>query len=161
MGLDTAQFVELVYETLDAFKDVMPNPPVAQHLVVETLAHESDGFTCLKQVGGPALGMCQMELPTWNDLWFRFLQANHVKFADLLSKLRVECAYGEFPKFQDLRWNIRLAIAMCRLKYFSHPAPLPDDTLEARAAYWGYVYQTTRDPAKIALYMAHAKEMEG
>lgn len=161
MGLDASQFISgVIYPTLGDLSRVMPNPPVAQRLVVETLAHESDGFTYLHQFPmGPALGLCQMEEPTWDDLWDRFLDLP--KYADLLSAVMSYCCHGELPAFADLVWNLRLNVAMCRLRYFSQPHPLPDDTLESRAAYWGLAYQTMADPEKIKRYMDNAKRWLG
>jgi hypothetical protein len=162
--MDFKQFdTYILSPTLYALKDVMPNPGVAKTLVAETLWHESDWLQYVAQLprtlGGPVhgLGFTQMERSTWDDLWIRFLTMS--RFDAIRGAICAYCCYGDSPRYPDLTWNLRLAVAMTRLKYYSSPKLLPTDKLEARAAYWGRVYQGTSDPVKIALYIDNARSI--
>ena len=98
-------------------------------LVLGTIAVESDGGTYLRQVGGgPALGIGQTEPVTFN--WLRDV------FADEYPALRNR-------EFEELEWDLKLAIVMVRLRYRVVPEPLPSGyDLHAVAAYWKQYYNT-------------------
>jgi len=112
--------------------------PDAEELVIGTAAHES-GLKYLRQVGGgPALGVCQMEPATHDDIWANYLKYQNPK-ADALRKLFGSSA-GDA---RHLTWNLGYAVAMCRLHYCRLPSALPDaNDLAAMAAYWKENYNT-------------------
>ena len=119
----------------------------AEQLVVGTIAQESNG-SYLKQLGkGPALGLIQMEPPTHKDLWLNFLKYK----TDLRDKLlmmtsdSVDLVYDQhgWPDHQALVWNLRYAIAMCRVHYYRRPEALPKaNDIKALADYWKEFYNT-------------------
>lgn len=108
----------------------------ADELVLGTCLTES-GLEWLKQLGGgPAEGVAQMEPATFRDLLERFIVPR-----GLLPLVR-RWSIGE-PTPEQMRGNLYLAVAMCRLHYRRVPAPLPaaGDAM-ALAQYWKRYYNT-------------------
>ena len=110
----------------------------AESMVLGTAIQES-GLRALSQVpAGPARGLWQMERVTFGDLWGRFLDG-HASLKPLVRNLAID---GIDP-FEQMAGNMLLAAAMCRVKYFSVPAPLPPaGDIHAQAAYWKRWYNT-------------------
>lgn len=154
MGLHVKQFKKLILDpTLDYFSPEINNSNCAKLLTLETIWHESGGLIYLAQFpyNGPAKGICQMEKPTFEWL-VDFYMGNSLiypKFSTIFGK----------PSFDDLIWNLKLCVAMCRIRYYVMPNPLPEDNIQARAKYWGQHFQTTNDPVKISQYIAHAYDL--
>lgn len=94
----------------------------AESLVLGTGIYESN-FSYLKQVGGgPALGYYQIEPATHADLYENFL-AYHTEIKTKLVRL-----LGMTPTpTEQLVSNLRYTTAVCRLIYYRHPEPLPED----------------------------------
>ena len=102
-----------------------------------TAAIESKCGHYIKQIGGPALGIWQMEPDTAQDIW-----------------LNCDALKGELQNVVELfmlraHWRNNLvespvyACAMARLKYSMDRAPLPPhDDLEAIYAYYKRIYNT-------------------
>ncbi len=117
----------------------------AENLLLGTAAVESRFGTCLRQVGGGlALGVFQMERPTFE--WLR------------------ETYLGSFPEienrcFDELEWDLRLAILFARLRYHAVPAPLPaaEDT-QGLGAYWKEHYNTRKGKGTVAGFVAAYRE---
>ncbi len=148
MGLNWHQFERLILRpTLADAQSVIPSSEVAVKLVGETIWHESGGLTYLAQVphDGPALGLCQMEGPTFGWLMKKIL--NNSNLTPELTR------YG--IAFKDLL-DPRFAVIMCRYRYWVVPEALPEGSLRARANYWGQYYQTTQNQDKIAQYILAA-----
>ena len=80
------------------------------------------------------MGICQMEPLTHNDIWDHFL-GYKPGLSKLVSNISVEQSADE------LRWNLKYAIAMCRIHYLRVPAAIPFG-LQAHAAYWKKYYNT-------------------
>jgi len=97
--------------------------PEAEELLMATAAQESHLGTYRRQIGGPALGIFQMEPNTFNDIWANYL---HYKQA-LSDKVRALATYG-FVIASELMNNDPFAIAMARLVYLRAPEPLPAST---------------------------------
>ena len=75
MSFDARQFREcIIRPTLRALEPEIPHSLVAEELLMLTAAHESHLGTYLKQKGGPALGIYQMEPATYRDLHENFLR---------------------------------------------------------------------------------------
>lgn len=112
----------------------------AQILVLGTAVHESTigGVTKLEQVGGPALGIYQIEPATEEDVWMNFL-----RFRPELRR-KVEDLISPYPSRVDqLRGNLYYATAICRIVYYRRKEPLPLETdLKGLAAYWKQFYNT-------------------
>ncbi len=82
----------------------------AEELLVATMAHESKGGMYLHQVGGPALGLFQMEPSTHDDLW------NRATVKNFLSNKKTS---------DHMMWDLQYAVIMARLFYFCTPNAMP------------------------------------
>ena len=116
--------------------------PAAEDMVLGTAAQESGLGTYLHQVGGPALGIYQMEPATHNDIW-----NNYLEYKPILRK-QVEDMLGTSVHDIDsddnsLIGNLYYATAMCRIHYLRVPEAMPvhKDT-KGYAAYWKKYYNT-------------------
>lgn len=123
--------------------------PAAIELLVGTYLAESrvGGNTALVQMKGPALGIWQMEPPTY--MWLR---SRGWTFEHTLG--------AKDP--QRLIYDLRHAAIMARLRYWVAPDPLPAaDDIAGLAGYWKRVYNThlgAGDPAKfVELYNQHGR----
>jgi hypothetical protein len=126
-GLDVRQLADLVVvPTLKALDVAAPGiyGEVAVALLLGTAAQESR-FRYLKQVGGPALGLFQMEPATHHDLleWLRYGRATalRARFDDLFEATNPLVSPGAGRLVSDLNY----ATAMARLLYWRAPEPLP------------------------------------
>lgn len=110
----------------------------AENLLFGTAAHESNGGTYVKQVGGPALGLYQMEPRTYDDIWNSYLTGRTLR-----EQVLSACMYEMKPPAEHLLWNMRLSTIMCRLHYLRVPKALPaSDDIDGLAAYWKQYYNT-------------------
>jgi len=106
----------------------------AEELLMLTAATESLCGKFVHQVGGPALGIFQMEPRTHDDIWENFLKykpalAMHVK------------TYGRIS--QQLPGNLYYACAMARVHYLRVPERLPSAMdVDGLARYWKDHYNT-------------------
>lgn len=112
--------------------------PAAERLVLGTMLVEST-LTYLKQIGtGPARGLPQTEPASRRDLYTNFL-AYKPALRSLLEALAVPGA----DRDEQLSWNGRYAVGVCRLLYYRRPEALPAaDDLSGLAAYWKAHYNT-------------------
>lgn len=113
----------------------------ARRLVLGTAVHESTirDITYLKQQGGPALGIYQIEPATAQDTWVNYLRY-HPEM-----RRKVEDLIAPYPE-QDaqLQSNLVYATAICRLIYYRRKEALPADKDEAGLAmYWKNFYNTS------------------
>ena len=111
----------------------------AEWLVLGTAAQESQ-FHYLRQLGGgPGLGFFQVEPATHRDIWDSYL-VFRPDLANAIENLTVPYA----ARVDQLIWNLRYAVAICRVHYRRVPAPLPTSgDLPAMAAYWKRYYNTS------------------
>lgn len=105
------------------------------------------GYTYLKQFGnGSAVGVMQMELATYNDIWKSFLSTpKRSHLAALLKNIA-----GEFntdnngiPKPTTMTGNIFFAAAMCRVFYLRISTALPEATDGTAMAQYHKKYYNT------------------
>lgn len=127
MAFNRRQFEALIRKAL-AWCDPALVSDSAVNLLLGTCAVESDFGTYLRQNGGPAVGVFQMEPATFN--WLR------------------DAFKGKYPWLADCSANemmgdLCLAAIMARLRYrvVKEPLPLPGD-VPALAAYWKQHYNT-------------------
>ena len=111
----------------------------ASMLLLSTAAIESKCGHYIKQIGGPALGIWQMEPATHEDIWlncdFLVLRMQQEVIADL-----AVCNVGES---KSLITSPMYACAMARLKYSMDSAPLPPyDNIRAVYDVYKRVYNT-------------------
>jgi hypothetical protein len=124
--MNKQQARELITETLN---EIELNSVEAVNLLMGTMAQESHMGEYIRQLGGgPALGVFQMEPATYESLWRNTLDYKP-KLKDKILKLSVT---GEVS---ELRWNLKLAIAMCRVRYLIAKGAIPFG-LQAQAEYW-------------------------
>lgn len=88
---------------------------------------------------GPARGYWQMEPSTHDDLWSRWIGAT--RRTHVLEGLRkISDCPGDIDELVD---NPVYAAAMCRIKYLSIPAALPNENdFQSIGAYWKRWYNT-------------------
>lgn len=114
----------------------------AEELLMLTAAAESLMGKYLHQVGGPALGIYQMEPATHDDIWENWLQYKAI--ADAVRQLGSEGRH--------LPGNLYYATAMARCHYLRVSEALPNPVNpDAIADYWKRHYNTIKgagDPAK-------------
>lgn len=97
--------------------------PAAENLVLGTAAHESEGFRFRRQEGfGPALGLWQIEPATFRSIFEDFLA-----FREPLRQKVVSLATGDPRDVEQLINNDLYSAALCRIKYYWAPDPLPQD----------------------------------
>jgi len=117
----------------------------AEQLLLGTCCVESAIGTYLKQIGGPALGIYQMEAATHWDCY-----ANYLRYKpDLMAKIRPMIPSGDWdtanqcPQDNLLITDLRYATVMARIKYLRSPVPLPrEDDWHECAVMWKSVYNT-------------------
>lgn len=106
----------------------------AEELLMLTAATESLCGRYLHQVGGPALGVFQMEPATCRDIWDNYLRYK----GPLADDIRL---MGEGP--ETLPGNLYYAAAMARVHYLRVPQALPSAMDEwGLAQYWKDHYNT-------------------
>ncbi|MDA8232649.1 MAG: hypothetical protein M0006_15045 [Magnetospirillum sp.] len=152
-GIDIRQLRDLVVRP--ALEAIGLGGPAAEELMVGTILQESGGGHWLHQVGrGPAIGICQMEPATHDDLWRNFLRSRP-DLASKVQRLMVEAQVGEIGA-SEMAGNLYYAVAMARLVYARAPEPLPPaGDLAAQAAYYKRHYNTADGAATVAQYMAN------
>ncbi|HBA72772.1 MAG TPA: hypothetical protein DCZ63_11485 [Geobacter sp.] len=141
MSYDLRQFDDLLRRRLQhhAASGLPLYSDSAVVLLLGTAAHESGFGTFLRQVNGPALGIFQIEPPTFE--WLRG------KYEDQFPRLLGVTA-------DQLEWDLDLSILVARLRYYVAPPPLPDPTdLEDMAAYWFEHYNCSGVEARRQQFM--------
>lgn len=131
--IDLDQFRDYVVEP--ALEDLGLMSAAASELVLGTALQESH-LTYIKQLGeGPALGVCQMEPNTHDDIWKNFLS-----YRNVLSDAVLDIGG---PEPQELIWNLKYSVAMCRVHYRRVRSPLPQaGDVAGQAQYWKTYYNT-------------------
>lgn len=128
---------EVVRPTL-RFLDLLS--PAAENLLIGTAAVES-GFMRLRQAGGPALGVFQIEPATHQDVWDNYL-AFRPELASEVRSLASQHFYEDDPH-RELIGNLFYSCAIARVIYLRAKPPLPHvDDVRALAEYWKAHYNT-------------------
>lgn len=132
MGIHPGQLREYIIRP--TLKELGLYSEAAEELLMLTAATESLCGEYLHQVGGPALGIFQMEPATHDDIW-----ANWLKYKPTLAgKL---ARYGH--EARALPGNLYYATAMARIHYRRRPEALPSAMDErGLAQYWKDHYNT-------------------
>lgn len=143
--IDTSHFCQYVIqpalETLELYS------PAAEELLLGTAIQES-GLRHLHQIGGPALGVFQIEPFTHQDLYANFL-SYRPQLRWRLNRISPE------RDDEQLIYNLRYAAAVARLLYYRAPEALPDEgDVEGQAEYWKRYYNTTYGKGKPEEYIA-------
>ncbi|RLA60692.1 MAG: hypothetical protein DRQ89_12470 [Epsilonproteobacteria bacterium] len=117
----------------------------AEDLLVGTACAESMMGTYVHQVGGPALGIYQMEPNTHADIW-----RNYLEYREGLHDRVVGCvpangwsSWGDMPSHALLITDLKYATVMARIHYLRSPEPLPAaGEWSGMARMWKKVYNT-------------------
>ena len=128
-GLNIAQVKQFVAAPVCA-RLAQANPklasPASVPLILGIGNKESERFTYIRQLGGgPAHGLCQMEPATRQDLMGRQLAAkgNEAMLAALMSFVPTGSDLDD-----EMTTNTAFAFALCRLRMWFVPDPLPSPT---------------------------------
>lgn len=145
--MDKKQLIKLIKETLQELRLYTPE---ALQLILGTIAQESHLGKYIEQIKGPAKGICQMEPATYNDIWKNYLDFK----PDLHDAILRMSVTGD--EADEMRWNLKLAIAMCRVHYLRKKGAIPHD-LQGQAAYWKTHYNTRLGKGTVAQYISNYK----
>jgi len=80
------------------------------------------GYNHLKQIGGPALGLYQIEPETHKFIKGWLKRPERVQ---LLEKVLGACSRGVLPDDDALVWDLYYATMMCRIRYLNAVQSLP------------------------------------
>ena len=127
MSFDKDQLRDLITRTISKVDKFHSEDAVT--LLMMTAAAESDLGTFLRQVGGPALGLMQVEPNTMRDNYGSYLY-----FRDRMKGQIFSACHVGMPDVDALEYNIAFNILMARVKYYRAPGPIPS-TLEGMAKY--------------------------
>ena len=137
----------------------------AVDLLMMTAAHESRLGTYIKQQGGPALGIFQMEPATHEDHWEYITPRGWLY--DALVAMNLECDTNA----STMEYNLRYAIVMARIHYYRQPEALPEETeryrgmggkeeyLRKLAVYCKKYYNTSAGKATALKYLSDYNEL--
>ena len=135
--MDVTQLVDLVI--VPTLHHIKLYSDEAVELIAGTIAQESAMGKYIHQVKGPALGICQMEPATYQDIYENFLKYR----PSLREKLSQLCSEHLGAQPNEMIGNLNYAVAMCRVHYFRVPKRLPKvGNVKAQAAYWKRWYNT-------------------
>lgn len=118
MSFDRNQFASLIQRSCARRR---LDSPSATQLILATAAQESGFGTYIRQINGPALGVYQMERPT-----FDWVHNTCIPKHSELSRV----------VFPMLEWDLDAATFLCRLRYKLDPLPLPE--VNDVAGMWTY-----------------------
>lgn len=161
--------VYVIRPTLTYLAEAEPrlHSPAAEQLVLGTyLAENVIARTYLKQIGGPALSIYQIEPATAKDILKRVAKP-------ILEMVELFCSLPATPVLSydkdttgwksifspesylaELPGNLYLATALCRLKYWLILAPMPHaGDINGLATYWKRYYNTAGGSGKISTFV--------
>lgn len=143
--INVKQLEELIIvPTLQYLEPEIPFSDAAVELLKMTAAHESHLGSYIAQVGGPALGIYQMEPATEQDIYSNFLCYNK----GILHKVNGLAGSKKQPS-PVLVSDLTYATAMARVHYYRDKYPLPDAMdIEGLAQYAKRVYNTVEGKAE-------------
>lgn len=139
MTLHTGQLREYVIRP--TLKFIGHYSEAAEELLMLTAAAESELGHYIHQVGGPALGIYQMEPATHDDIHANWLRYKAMR--DAVQQLGSEA--------RDLPGNLYYATAMARCHYLRVSEALPNPiSPESLAQYWKDHYNTHQGAGTVA-----------
>ena len=128
----------------------------AVNLLMGTAAQESHLGKYRRQLGGgPALGIFQMELATFDDIVKNYLRYK----PELAARIERVARISRF-KAEDLENNDLLATCMARVHYLRVREAIPSD-LEGWARYWKRYYNTLLGKGTEEEFIANYKRLVG
>jgi len=144
-----AELKKLIDEVL---KGIGKHSPDASNLIQGIIAQESRMGKYRRQLGGgPALGICQIEPNTFNDL------INYIKKdIQLYFKILKTCKISSFDPI-DLISNDKLSICMCRVFFLRFKEKLPS-TIGGYAKEWKVRYNTKYGKGTVEEFIKNYKK---
>ena len=133
-----SQLREMITDVLETAPRKQLKSETAVELLMLTAATESRLGTYYKQIGGPALGIMQMEPFTAHDIYKNFLRFP----SNLDLFLWVENLRGNQKVEEALTYNLAYQIAMARIHYWRVRSPLPKNEAGELANYWKLHYNS-------------------
>lgn len=143
MGINKKQLKEFIQDTLDEFKEVTGlnvNTEHAVNLLLGTAAQESGFGKYIVQLESKiAKGIFQIEPSTFKYLIETYARKmNGGEDNPVYAFIR---KYSLTLEADELMWNLKLSVIMCRLRYWVIREKLPT-TLDGYARYWKKYYNT-------------------
>ena len=136
-------------EIMKTIADTIREMPACYHgdnvniLMFGTIAQESHLGKYRKQINGEALGIPQIERPTFGHVFKRYEKLIRSIFPELIE-----------INFEMLETNDKLAIVVARLKYWTIPVFIPAaDDLEGIANYWKKYYNTAKGKGTVEQFL--------
>jgi hypothetical protein len=128
----------------------------AVELLMMIAAHESRLGTYLRQVGGPALGIFQMEPATHDDVWEN---GDSCEDNGAVLGYNLECTIGG----DMLEYDLRYQIFMARQRLFMKPEQIPSVNRVAEMAmyckrHWNTVHGDADAPDYFNAYLDYCGE---
>lgn len=122
----------------------------AEELLMMVAAHESGGFMHRRQIGGPALGLWQMEPVAFKDLYSRYFLLR----PEIRAAVRAVLPAGSEMSFYLMESDDRFACAMARAHFIKAPEPIPTaEDLYALAVYAKLHWNTMAGKATAEKYL--------
>jgi len=142
--LEQGQMRQLIRETLQKFEHYSES---AEELLMLTAAQESLLGYYIEQVKGPAIGIFQMEIATYDDIYKNYLAYNHLTCMYLHNASQsVACMVNA----DTMRFNLKYAICMARIHYLRVEEPLPKAwDWRGLAEYYKRYYNTYKGSATV------------
>lgn len=139
MSLHVKQFITDIIKP--ALREIELDSLEARALLLCTAAHESALGTYVTQMGGPALGVYQMEPATYEDIF-----DNYLAYRDYMETRMLRGAHFiKAPPAKELQSNLKWATYLARVHYLRAPELLPDyRNVNKIAAYWKKYYNTVK-----------------
>lgn len=138
------------YVVVPTLKEIGLYSKAAMRLIIGTAATESN-LEYLHQIGGPALGIYQMEPATANDI-----VKNYLMYRLPLAK-KINAFNLDYDNTDQLTWNLKYATALCRVHYLRNWKSLPgENDILGMAKYWKEVYNTKHGKGEIEDYLNKA-----
>jgi len=149
----------VIIPTLQYLDPEIPYSDEAVDLLMLTCAHESNLGTYLKQVGGPACGIFQLEPDTHDDIWGNYISYRG-GIEDKINRLSLGMTLPAMAHSEESIYNLPFATAMARVHYYRVPESIPkkkdfaveDDYLQALACYAKRHFNTHLGKAKSSDY---------
>lgn len=129
-------FREMIQEVLSTSPIEDLYSETAVELLMLTAATESNLGTYLKQLGGPARGVFQIEPRTEKDI-----HTNYLRYNPVLQKW-VRSLGDSYDDELELSYNLPYQVAMARIYYWRKPDALPRNDPQSLAEYWKRHYNT-------------------
>lgn len=125
----------------------------ARNLLIGTCLQESLNGQYSRQIGGPALGIYQMEPNTHRDIWENFL-IYRPKYSRIIKQMIPNDQVSTIPNNDHLIYNPIYATQLCRIHYFRVKEPLPDtNNVQKLANYWKKYYNTMKGKGKVSEFI--------